>query len=171
MYSFIKPRKKKLLDEMSSLWIIFIVLMSIGLIGFGVYINYKSSFYIKMLEDRDQENQILNQKTRDIKSDIQIFSMQKELHHEVSSSNIILKNSIKNLFDLVPDQVTLTKVLMEKYTLTLEGYTRSKESYFLLLEPPLKSIFDDSRVKFSVNKRGFFQFVSHNSVSQNKGGQ
>ncbi len=168
MHSFIKPRKKKLMDEMSSLWIIFIALMSIGLVGFGVYINYKSSFYIKMLEESNQEYQTLDKNVKDLKRDIQIFSMQKELSYEVSSSNLILKDSIKNLFDLVPNQVTLTKVVMEKYALELQGYTRSKESYKLLLEPPLKSIFDESRVEFSINKKGFFQFISHNIMEKKK---
>ncbi len=166
MHSFIKPRKKRLIDEMSSLWIIFIALMSIGLVGFGVYVNYKSSFYIKMLEEGEKKHQALDKKVKDLKSDIQIFSMQKELSYEVSSSNLILKDSIKNLFDLVPNQVTLTKVVMEKYALELQGYTRSKESYRLLLEPPLKSIFDESRVEFSINKKGFFQFISHNKMEE-----
>jgi len=169
MLSFIKPRKKKLLDDMSSLWLIFIGLMSAGLIGFGVYINYKSSFYIKMLEDSDNDNKVLSKKVYALKSDIQIFDMQKELHKEVVSTNLLIKESIKNLFDLVPDQITLTDVVMEKDSLILEGYAISKETYSLLLEPPLKSIFDESKVSFSTNKRGFFQFVSKNSMTSSKG--
>ncbi|MCH9812613.1 MAG: hypothetical protein K0U47_01575 [Epsilonproteobacteria bacterium] len=162
MRSFIKPRRKKLLDDMSSLWLAFIGLMVIGLIGFGVYVKYKSSFYIKMLEDSSYENQALAAKVKDIKRDIEIYSMQKELYTEVKNSNLILKESVKNLFDLVPDQITLTNVVMEKESLLLTGYSTSKESYLLLLEPPLKSIFDESRVFFSIDNRGFYQFVSKN---------
>jgi hypothetical protein len=169
MRSFIKPRKKKLLDDMSSLWLIFIGLMSVGLIGFGIYINYKSSFYIKMLEERNLSNEILNKKVHDLKSDIQIIKMQKELYDEVTDTNLLLKESVKNLFDLVPDQITLTNVKMEKDSLVLKGYAISKESYMLLLEPPLKSIFDESKVTFSTNERGFFQFVSYNSIQKNRG--
>ncbi len=169
MLSFIKPRKKKLLDDMSSLWLIFIGLMSAGLIGFGIYINYKSSFYIKMLEDRENSNEILSKKVHSIESDIQILNMQKELYQEVESTNIIIKESVKNLFDLVPDQITLTDVVMERDSLTLKGYAISKETYSLLLEPPLKSIFDESLVSFSTNQRGFFQFVSKNSMQRSKG--
>lgn len=169
MHSFIKPRKKKLLDDMSSLWLIFIGLMSVGLIGFGIYINYKSSFYIKMLEERSLNNDKLKKKVHDLKSDIQIINMQKELFDEVTSTNLLLKESVKNLFDLVPDQITLTNVIMEKDSLVLKGYAISKESYMLLLEPPLKSIFDESKVTFSTNERGFFQFVSKNSMQKNRG--
>lgn len=169
MRSFIKPRKKKLLDDMSSLWIVFIVLMSVGLVVFGIYVNYKSSFYIKMLEERQQENKKMEYKVKSLKSDLQITSMQKELYDEVISANHVMKDSVKNLFDLVPDQITLTDVLMEKNSLVLKGYTISKESYTLLLEPPLKSIFDDSRVSFSLNKRGFFQFISKNSMQKSDG--
>lgn len=169
MRSFIKPRKKKLLDDMSSLWIVFIVLMSVGLVGFGIYVNYKSSFYIKMLEESHQDNEKLGRKVHSLKSDMQIMNMQKELYDEVASSNLIIKESVKNLFDLVPDQITLTDVLMEKDSLVLKGYSISKESYTLLLEPPLKSIFDESRVSFSTNKRGFFQFISKNSMLKSRG--
>ncbi len=169
MRSFIKPRKKKLLDDLSTLWIIFIVLISLGLIVFGVYINYKSSFYIKMLEEGDQNSVQLSKKVNSIENDIQIYSMQKELLDEVKKSNLTLKNSVKNLFDLVPDQITLTDVIMEKNSLILKGYSASKESYTLLLEPPLKSIFDESRVNFSSHPKGYYQFVSKNSMIDGKG--
>ena len=169
MRSFIKPRKKKLLDDMSSLWLMFIGLMSAGLIGFGVYINYKSSFYIKMLENSNHENTTLSKSVHSISSDMQILNMQKELYSEVKSTNLTLKESIKNLFDLVPDQITLTDVTMAKDSLVLKGYARTKDSYTLLLEPPLKSIFDESLVNFSTNKKGYFQFVSKNSMQKPEG--
>ncbi len=169
MRSFIKPRKKKLLDDLSTLWIIFIVLISLGLIVFGVYINYKSSFYIKMLETSTKENTNLSKKVNNLKNDIQICNMQKELLDEVKKSNLTLKKSVKNLFDLVPDQITLTNVIMEKNSLELKGYSASKESYTLLLEPPLKSIFDESRVNFSSNSKGYYQFVSKNNMINSKG--
>lgn len=151
---------------MSTLWLLFIALMAVGLIGFGLFIKYKSSFYIKMLENSSSENRILSAKVKDLKSDIQIYSMQKELYDEVRNSNLMLKESVKNLFDLVPDQVTLTHVVMEKESLMLKGYSISKESYTLLLEPPLKSIFDESRVTFTVDNRGFYQFISQNRMHQ-----
>jgi hypothetical protein len=122
-----------------------------------------------MLEDSDADNKVLSRKVHSLKSDIQILNMQKELHKEVIDTNLIIKESVKNLFDLVPDQITLTDVVMEKDSLTLKGYAISKETYTLLLEPPLKSIFDESRVSFSTNKRGFFQFVSKNSMQKSEG--
>jgi len=169
MHSFIKPRKKKIIDDMSSLWIIFIILMSLGLIGFGVYINYKSSFYIKMLESDYLKQQSIEENVKSLRRDIQIFSMQKELETEVKQSNLVLKESVKSLFDLVPDQVTLTDVIMERDSLILKGYSASKESYSLLLEPPLKSIFDESHASFSIDNRGFYRFVSKNVMNINRG--
>jgi hypothetical protein len=58
---------------------------------------------------------------------------------------------------------------MEKDSLVLKGYARAKDSYTLLLEPPLKSIFDESLVSFSTNKKGYFQFVSKNNMQKSKG--
>ena len=78
-----------------------------------------------------------------------------------------MKNSIKNLFDLVPDQITLTKEVMEKDLLNLEGITQTKDTYRLLLEPPLKSIFNTSKVDFTFNRQiGKYLFKSINSVSE-----
>ncbi len=169
MYSFIEPRKKKVIDDMSKLWIVFISLVSLGLIGFGIFINYKSSFYIKMLEDRYSAKEEMQDSVKLLRRDIQIVNMQKELYEEVKQSNSTLRESVKNLFDLVPDQVTLTDVIMQRDSLILKGYSASKESYSLLLEPPLKSIFDESSATFSIDSRGFYRFVSKNSMNINRG--
>lgn len=166
MHSFLKPRKKKLLDDMSMLWLIFIVLISVGLVSFGVYINYKSSFYIKMLQVYEDQNRLIKQSIQSDKKELKILNMQQELYQEVKTNNLILKKSVKNLFDLVPDQITLTDVIMKKEELILKGYSVSKESYRLLLEPPLKSIFDQSNAVFYTNDRGFYSFVSKNSINK-----
>jgi hypothetical protein len=168
MHSFIKPRKKKLIDDMSLLWLIFIVLMFIGLLGFGIFVNYKSSFYIKALQNSQEQNKIYSENIQGYKKDLKIANMKQILYNEVKSNNIILKKSVKNLFDLVPDQITLTNVIMTKEELLLKGYSISKDNYTLLLEPPLKSIFDKSEVVFSKNNRGFYSFISKNSISNTK---
>ena len=59
----------------------------------------------------------------------------------ITYQNSILKESIENLFDLIPEQITLNKIQMEQYQLTLYGTTPSKQIYAFLLEVPLRSIF------------------------------
>ena len=164
--SFIQPRKKRLLDRMSTLWLGFIILIAIGLLVFGILIHYKSSFYIKMLDNLHQDNSSEIKKVKDLQKQVTLIEMQGTLHKEVLSANNVLKESIQNMFDLIPDQITLQKVIMEKNSLYLKGYTDTTESYKLLLEPPLKSIFTQTKVKFSKDESGKIFFESFSSIDE-----
>lgn len=164
MRSFIRPRKKKLLDNMSLMWLIFIVLMALGLVIFSIMLHYKSSFYIKMLDNLGRENSLETKTLQKLNKRIALIVAQGKIYQEVNSSNIALKESMQNLFDLIPDQITLTRVVMKKESLYLKGYTQSKAAYRLLLEPPLKSVFASSRVRFMTDARGCLMFESFNSV-------
>ncbi len=163
-YSFIRPRKKPLLDLLSSYWLIFIAFVVVIFIAFTYFIEYKTSFYIKMLKDGYQEINLQKNSFETIKNEYKILKMQQELFTDIHSSNLMLKNSIKNLFDLIPDQITLNKVFMEENKLILYGQTPSKNAYNMLLAPPLESIFNKSFVKFYLKKRGWYSFVSTNEI-------
>jgi len=95
---------------------------------------------------------------------MEIYKLETSMHKGVIQSNELLKSSIKNLFDLVPDQITLTSVVMEKESLIIKGITKNKDSYNLLLLPPLKSIFNDSKVSFSHMPNGQYSFESINKI-------
>ncbi len=168
MRSFIKPRKKRLLDRMSALWLSFIILVSIGLIVFGVIIHYKSSFYIKMLDSLQHQNATTSKEVTNLSKKVMLINSQKKIYDEVEKTNDVLKVSMKNLFDLIPDQITLTSVVMERNSLLLKGYSISKEAYTLLLQPPLKSIFTKSEVKFSKMKDAKVEFESFNTIQPQK---
>ncbi len=168
MRSFIRPRKKKLFDDMTSMWLAFIILVSIALMIFGFVIYYKSSFYIKMIDSLEKHNAKKAYVVKRLNDDISLIKMQASLDKDVKETNTILKQSMKNLFDLIPDQITLTKVVMKKKSLLLCGYTTSVDSYTLLLEPPLKSIFTKSIVKFSQDERGHTLFESFNTMDISK---
>ena len=165
MRSFIKPRKKKLFDDMSLLWVLFITLVTIGLIVFAVILHRKSSFYIKMLDNLGQRNGKQIKEVKSLQQRIAMITAQGKIYDEVNRSNIALKESMQNLFDLIPDQITLSKVVMKKESLYLKGYAASKEAYALLLEPPLKSIFTQTKVKFTRDAKGRLIFESLNSIA------
>jgi len=84
----------------------------------------------------------------------------------VIDTNIIIKDSIKNLFALIPDSIHLVKAEIGKKTLKLFGYTPSKEIYNNLLLPPLKSIFTKSTVVFYPIGSGWYKFVSTNTSQE-----
>ena len=166
MRSFIRPRKKRLLDEMSLVWLLFIVAVAIGLIVFAIVLNYKSSFYIKMLDSLGQKNSAQVKVVKALEKKIALVKVQGQLAEEVAQSNRALKESMQNLFDLIPDQITLIKVVMKKNELYLKGYAASKDAYRLLLEPPLKSIFTKSMVKFEKDAKGCLVFESRNIMEE-----
>ena len=166
MRSFIKPRKKKLVDPISLMWLLFIALMAAGLLFFSMLLHYKSSFYIRMLENMGKENSAKREQVRHIGREIALLKAQVKIYDEVNSSNSALKESMRNLFDLIPDQITLTKVVMKKESLYLKGYTLSKAAYTTLLEPPLKSVFARSSVRFVTDAKGCLMFESFNSMEE-----
>jgi Tfp pilus assembly protein PilN len=166
MYSYKAPRKKPLFSRDSLLWMIFVGIVTAALVAFGLYLYVKSSAYEEKLKEVEASNKVLSQSVISYEKEMKILKMQEVLAKEIKSSNELLKNSIKNLFDLVPDQIVLTKVVMQKDFLDLEGTTPTKDTYRLLLEPPLKSIFNSSKVNFKFNGFiGKYEFKSLNSIS------
>ncbi len=149
---------------MSLMWMLFIFLMASGLVVFSVLLHYKSSFYIKMLDNLHQENSTRETVLQKLNHRIALISTQGKIYHEVNTSNIALRESMQNLFDLIPDQITLTRVVMKKKSLYLKGFTKSRAAYRLLLEPPLKSVFAHSVVRFETDAKGCLTFESLNTI-------
>ncbi len=163
-YSFIKPRKKEILDSISKMWIGFIVFVVFFLFVFDALIKYK----IDTLDTKREQNLVkiknFKKKIKNFQKEILFLNKQKSIAEDIYASNTILKNSIKNLFDLVPDQITLKKVDMKKDSLTLYGVTPSKDIFNFLLGSPLKSIFQSSNTIFYLNRNGWYRFVSINKI-------
>jgi len=170
MHSFKTPRKKSLFSKESILWMTFVSVIFASLIAFGLYLFYKTTFFKDDLSALQSSNHVLSKTVIEYEKEMKILNMQRILSQEIGASNQLLKNSIKNLFDLVPDQIVLKKVVMEKTQLLLEGTTPTKDAYRLLLEPPLKSIFQSSKVVFSYDAfKGYYNFTSVNTVGNVKG--
>jgi predicted nucleic acid-binding protein len=166
MYSYKEPRKKPLFDKGTKLWFSFASLAISGLVGYSFYLYGKASSFNGDIESITSSNKVLVSSVGELEKELKILKMQQMLSSEVSNSNRLLNNSVKNLFDLVPDQIMLSKVIMKKDTLTLEGLSSTKDAYRLLLEPPLKSIFNESKVNFEFqSSMGRYKFVSINSAS------
>ncbi len=162
--SFVNPRKRPVVDSFSWLWVGFISFILASLIGYAMYLKSQSSFYIKMLDNNNPKVNNASSSVSQLQKKMEIYKLETSMHKGVIQSNELLKSSIKNLFDLVPDQITLTSVVMEKESLIIKGITKNKDSYNLLLLPPLKSIFNDSKVSFSHMPNGQYSFESINKI-------
>ena len=174
MYSYKEPRDKPLFDTVTKMWITFLSTIFVALLAYGIYLYARASSFGSDIEQLREENINLSNGVNSLKSELRLLQTQAVLSQKVLKSNHLVANSIKNLFNLVPDQIVLSKVIMKRDSLRLEGLSSTKDAYRLLLEPPLKSIFDESSVKFKFDSKiGSYKFVSINKsqASKQEGGQ
>lgn len=163
-YSFIKPRNKEIIDNISKMWLAFIAVVVIILFGFDLLIKLKIHSLNNQTKDYIAKAKQANNVSKTLQKKIVFLTKEKSVAEEIYAQNSILKESIKNLFDLVPDQITLKKVIMKKDSLTLYGISPSKDTFNFLLGSPLKSIFQSSNTIFYLNSDGWYRFVSSNKI-------
>ena len=163
-YSFIKPRSKEIFDNISKMWLAFIGLVVIILFGFDLLIKFKINSLQKQTKNYIVKAKQADNISKKLQKKILFLTKEKSVADEIYASNNILKDSIKNLFDLVPDQITLHKVIMKKDALILYGISPSKDTFNFLLGSPLKSIFQSSNTIFYLNSDGWYRFVSSNKI-------
>lgn len=163
-YSFIAPRPKPFLSLFSKIWVSFIGLMVVFMLTFNFYIAIESTMFKDDIAHFIKERELLENKIDQNDEEIGLILRQKALSEEIFSNNTLLKESMKNLFDLVPDQITLKKVLMEQNSLILYGISPTQDTFNFLLAAPLKSIFHTSNTTFYLTKEGWYNFVSINKI-------
>ncbi len=168
-YSFIPPKAKPLLTLFSKLWIYFIATIVVLMIVVDVITIVRTAYMKQGIDSMKDIQSSYELESLQTEANIDIIMKKEALFEDIYTSNQVLKNSMKNLFDLVPDQITLSKVLMEKNSLILYGTTPSKDTFNLLLASPLRSIFSSSSTVFYLNKAGWYKFVSTNKIQNSDG--
>lgn len=162
--SFIAPRKKHFFLMFTKIWIVFIAAVIVLLSIFNLFVLFKTTDFKTSTVDLENERKILESSIDMVDKKIGFILRQKAIAEEIYANNTILKDSMKNLFDLVPDQITLNKVLMEKNALIIYGVTPTKDTFNFLLAAPLKSIFHTSNTVFYLTQDGWYNFVSTNKI-------
>jgi len=161
-YSFIHPKPKQTIDSDTKIILIFLSVTIALTVGFALFIILKKDNFVddtmsmkKNIAKYQSENRIYKRKIERIERLVQKFE-------SIQTHNTLLKESIQNLFDLVPDQITLTKAILNKDGLILYGVTPSKDVYNYLLQAPLKSVFHRNETTFYPLENGWYRFVSIN---------
>lgn len=165
-YSFIEPKTKPIFSVFTQLWLVFIAvcisLMLLFDLGVNLYIKSHKNDMVKML--KQEQSLEANIKTK--QQILDKIKQKQKTADEIYASNKILQESMQNLFDLVPDQITLSKVVMEKNKLVLYGITPSKDTFNFLLASPLRSIFHTNNTVFYLNEKGWYRFVSTSQMNE-----
>jgi hypothetical protein len=151
----------------TKVWIVFILCVALILAFFNAFIVYKIGDYKVEAFAIDQSRVALEHDIDTVDQKIGFILRQKAIAEEIYANNIVLKDSMKNLFDLVPDKITLNKVIMDKNSLIIYGTTPTKDTYNFLLAAPLKSIFHTSDTIFYLTSEGWYNFVSTNKIISN----
>ncbi len=161
-YSYIKPRKKSIFTSEIKLVVAFFAMSIFMLISTYIFILIKNSQF-----EQDKIN-ILNAKynieknIESMKAKITYIEKQNSLSQKIFTKNTVLKDSIKNLFDLVPQRITLSKAKLLENGLVLYGITPNKDIYNFMLHAPLRSIFHRTYSSFYPTTDGWLRFVSTN---------
>jgi len=168
MYSFTKPVKKPLFKEDTKLWLIFILVSVILYVSFSVFLLIKAYFYNKSTQQMSKETVILKQKIINLNLEKENILLQKSLYEDILTKNSVIKESVKNLLDLVPDPITLDKFMLSKNKLIIYGTTPTKDIFNLLMLPPLESIFENTKTYFFQMPNGWYKFKSINKLKSEK---
>ena len=166
MYSFIVPRKKFTIDSFTYMWIIFILLTSVVLISLGLYLESKNSRFEYYKTEIKQKIENTKNKKLKLQKEIAFYKDINLKYKETIKANNSLKSGIRNLLSFIPDQIVINKMYLDKYKVNLFGYIDSPKTYKLLLEPPLKSIFDTTKVGFTKIEEGKYLFSSYNKIKR-----
>lgn len=165
-YSYIKPRTKTIFTkEMQLLFTFFSVTL------FMLFITYAFLLFRDFRFEQDRADVI--QQKQDVKlslskmnKQIALIEKQSMLSEKVFTKNSILKDSINNLFDLVPGRITLSQAKIMENGLILYGITPNKDVYNFMLQAPLRSIFHRTYSSFYPEQNGWLRFVSTNYIDE-----
>lgn len=170
-HSFIKPRKKYLVSPEMRLVLFFFGVTLFLLISAYLFLVYKQYAFGSEMAELDAESLELNSSIALMDAQISFIEKEAAQAEQVHTSNTVMKESIKNLFDLVPDRIVLTEAELKEQSLVLYGITPNKEIYEFMLHAPLRSIFHRTYSSFYPMENGWYRFVSSNFLDEEESGK
>ncbi|MFP4332737.1 MAG: hypothetical protein ACLFQJ_05500 [Campylobacterales bacterium] len=165
-YSFITPQEKKIFQDNTKVWMGLFALSIMMLLVFNFFLSYKQSDMELLKEENELIEKEFVQKIASGRELLETLNKDKNFGEKVLTDNDVLKESLENLFELIPDQITVNETRMESDTLVIKGITPSKDVYEFLLAVPLKSIFSSSKATFYRLPNGWYNFISINKVDE-----
>lgn len=168
--SFISPNRKFFLSAITQSWIACFIASTlvVGMVWFLLdwqierFLQHSKQIQQQIKQEQSYQNTLNDQ--------LSFLELQIKKIQEGQQQNTSLTNAIGNLFELIPEQITINSISLSDESLVIKGITPTKELYTFLLDPPLKAIFSQSRVGFFILPSGWYNFVSVNKIISNKGG-
>jgi len=165
-YSYIKPRKKSIFTAELKLTMTFFVITLGMLFLTYTYLVYKDLRFVQEKEEIILKVANLGDAIEDMKNQIVYIEKEVILSERIATQNTVLKDSIANLFDLIPQRITLSEASLLENGLILSGITPNKDVYDFMLQAPLRSIFHKTYSSFYPLPNGWLRFVSTNYIEE-----
>lgn len=170
-FSFISPNQKILFSNTTRSWIFCFFYSFLSLIVVWEILDFQADRFDKRSKEI-QENIVQKQDAQNIfLQQLNFLNSQLQTLQNIHEQNTSLTTALKNLLDLIPEQITINSVELTDQALTIKGITPAKELYTFLLETPLKAIFLESKVDFFVLPSGWYNFVSVSKIDPNIQGE
>ena len=167
-YSYITPKKKSAFTQELQLLVSFFAITILMLLLTYIFLFYKNYAFTQGKQALFVQKEQLKETLIVMEKDIAYIEKQKMLSETIYTKNIVLKDSIANLFDLVPLRITLSEAQLLKNGLILYGITPNKDVYNFMLQAPLRSIFHRTYSSFYPAKNGWYRFVSTNYIDEDE---
>ena len=168
-YSFIKPQKKPIINLFSKIWLLFIAIIVLLFAAANVFVEFKSNSLRNETQISKQKQEQTQEQIKQADELTALLKQRRDSANEIAASNAVLKQSLRNLLDLVPSSITLHEISMDKNSLIIKGTTPSRDIYNMLLATPLKSIFSTSNTSFYQLDSGWLNFISTNKTDNYEG--
>lgn len=161
-HSFITARPKQLVSGELRLVLFFFIVTIMMLMGTYLFLEYKTYDFNRERGIIVQKEAFLKHSLTQMEEEIKTIDREVKIAEQISTDNAVMKESIRNLFDLVPDDITLERAELEDSSLILYGTTPNKDTYEYMLHAPLRSIFHRTYTSFYPVENGWYRFVSSN---------
>lgn len=167
-HSFITPRPKRLISGELRLVLFFFIVTIMMLVGTYLFLQFKTYNFIHEREEVAAQEKSLKELTSHMETKIKMIEKEVKIAEQITTDNTVMKESIRNLFDLVPDDIILDRAELESSSLILYGTTPNKDTYEYMLHAPLRSIFHRTYTSYYPIENGWYRFVSSNYLDDDE---
>jgi len=165
-HSFISPRPKRIISGEQRLVLFFFTVTIVMLVGAYSFLWYKTYDFANERQDIAQKELALQASIKEMQAQIKEIESEAKIAEQITTDNTVMKESIRNLFDLVPENITLSRAELDSKSLILYGTTPNKDAYEYMLHAPLRSIFHRTYTSFYPIENGWYRFVSSNYLDE-----
>ncbi|MDY3132941.1 MAG: hypothetical protein SOW11_02965 [Campylobacter lanienae] len=164
-YSFIQPKIKPILSIFTKIWLCAMVILAVLFIFGAMFVSMRVYMINSNSQDLQAKYDERFKAIKQIEEETKITLIKRDMSLDIYNKNLILNKSLMNLFNLVPDGVTLNSLYLEDNALKIKGVTPTQDHFKLLFEAPLKSIFSISNTTFYQLPNGWYNFVNISKIS------